>query len=106
MNSWTVEYAEPAEADLDDIFCYIAETLRAPETARKQIGRIMKHISTLNAIPRRYPSYNKGKWRDLGLRRTNVDNFVIFYLPDDAKRIVTIIRIMYGGRNIDKIMLD
>jgi len=106
MNGWTIEYTEPAETDLDDIFCYIAETLRSAEIAREQIRRILKRISTLDAIPKRYPLYNKGKWRGLGLRRTNVDNFAIFYLPDDAGRIVTIIRIMYGGRDIDKIMQD
>jgi toxin ParE1/3/4 len=104
MNGWTIEYAEPAEADLDDIFRYIAETLRSPEIAREQIVRIIKRISTLDAMPKRYPLYNRGKWRALGMRRTNVDNFAIFYLPDDAGRIVTIIRIMYGGCDIDEIM--
>jgi len=104
MNVWMIEYTEPAEADLDDIFCYIAENLHAPGTAKEQIRRIIERISKLDAMPKRYPLYNKGKWRALGLRRTIVDNFAIFYLPDDAGRIVTIIRILYGGRDIDEIM--
>jgi toxin ParE1/3/4 len=104
MTSWIIEYTEPAEADLDDIFCYIAETLRVPGTAKEQIVRIIERISTLDSMPKRYPLYNKGKWRALGLRRTNVDNFAIFYIPDKTGRIVTIMRILYGGRDIDKIM--
>ena len=106
MSGWTIEYSEPAEADLNDIYCYIAENLRAPAIAAEQIRRIVERVSKLAAMPKRYPLHGKGKWRSLGLRRTNVDNFAIFYLPDDAGRIVTIIRILYGGRNIDAIMLD
>ena len=106
MNGWMIEYSEPAEADLNDIFCYIAENLRAPAIASEQIRRIVERISKLDAMPKRYSLYGKGKWRSLGLRRTNVDNFAIFYLPDDAGRIVAIIRILYVGRDIDAIMLD
>ena len=106
MNEWTIEYTETAEADIDDIFRYIAETLKAPGTAKEQIRRIVERISKLDVMPKRYSLYNKGKWRDIGLRRTNVDNFSIFYIPDDAGRTVTIIRIMYGGRDIDAIMQD
>jgi len=31
-----------------------------------------------------------------------VDNFVVFYIPDKDKAIVTIIRVMYGGRDTDE----
>lgn len=31
-----------------------------------------------------------------------VDNYVIFYIPDTDKKLVTVIRVMYSGRDIDK----
>ena len=31
-----------------------------------------------------------------------VDNCVIFYIPDKSKKLVTVIRVMYSGRDIDK----
>ena len=30
-----------------------------------------------------------------------VDNFIVYYLVDDEKRTVTVVRIFYGGRDID-----
>lgn len=31
-----------------------------------------------------------------------VDNFVVLYIPNKDKAIVTIIRVMFGGRDIEK----
>ncbi|WP_203556946.1 hypothetical protein [Bacillus sp. B15-48] len=31
-----------------------------------------------------------------------VDNFLDFYIPKDEDHAVTIIRVMYGGRDIDE----
>ena len=31
-----------------------------------------------------------------------VDNFVVLYILNEETAVVTIIRVMYGGRNIDK----
>ncbi len=30
-----------------------------------------------------------------------VDNYEVFYIPDDKTRIVTVIRVMYEGRDAD-----
>lgn len=30
-----------------------------------------------------------------------VDNYCVMYIPDMEKALVTIIRVMYGGRDID-----
>ncbi|MBQ8538462.1 MAG: type II toxin-antitoxin system RelE/ParE family toxin, partial [Ruminococcus sp.] len=37
-----------------------------------------------------------------GLRMMPVDNYIVFYIPDNDKNTVTIIRVMYGGRNIER----
>ena len=31
----------------------------------------------------------------------SVDNFIVFYISNVENQIVTVIRIMYGGRDID-----
>lgn len=30
-----------------------------------------------------------------------VDNYLVFYIPDGAVQAVTVIRVMYGGRDMD-----
>lgn len=100
--SWNVYYTEKAENDLRGIYEYIAYNLFAPTTAKKQIATIMGEISKLDENPLRFPLYKNEPWKSRGLRCFPVNNYMIFYLPEEEKNIVTVIRIMYGGRNIDK----
>ena len=41
--------------------------------------------------------------RLLGMRQKTVGNFVIFYMTDDQKRTVNIVRVLYGKRNLNEI---
>ena len=41
-------------------------------------------------------------WKSRGLRILPVDNYVVLYIPDEDRKTVEILRVMYGGRNIDK----
>lgn len=36
-----------------------------------------------------------------GLRVLPVDNYLVLYIPDNDKKVVTILRVMYAGRDID-----
>lgn len=53
-------------------------------------------------MPKRYRKYEKEPWKSRGLRELPVDNYVVLYISDSDKRVVTILRIMYAGRDIDK----
>jgi toxin ParE1/3/4 len=100
--TWTVDYAESARQDLRGIFDYIAYTLLEPVVAENQVNRIMDTADSLESMPKRHRLYDREPWRSHGLRIVAVDNYVILYLPDEVKQTVTIIRIMYGRRDIDR----
>ena len=85
-----------------DIYEYIACELLVPETAAGQTERIMKAIRSLEQMPMRHRLYEEEPWHSQGLRVLPVDNYLVFYLPDENSATVNIIRIMYGGRDIDK----
>ena len=36
------------------------------------------------------------------LRFVVVDHYIVFYIPDIQEQVVTILRVMYSGRNIEK----
>ena len=97
-----VEVSEQAEADLRGIFEYIAFELQSPENAEGQLSRLEERILSLDEVPERYQRYEKEPWCSRGLRFLPVDNYVVFYIPDKKKQIVTIIRVMYSGRNIEE----
>ena len=102
MSEWKVVYTEQAERDLRSIFEYIAFSLLEPEIAKNQSRRIMGAVAKLNEMPLRYHLYEKEPWHSKGLRVLPIDNYLAFYLPVEAKMTVAVIRIMYGGRNIEE----
>lgn len=91
-----------AEEDLRGIFEYIAFELLSPENAGKQLERLEKQILSLDEMPERFPRYGKEPWYSRGLRFVSIDNYIVFYIPDIEEQTVTILRVMYSGRNIEE----
>jgi len=103
-NSYTLEYAPSAYTDLDEILNYISTELQAPETAMGQIERIEKAILTLRAFPYRIPPAKDATIARKGYRMLVVDNYAVFFIVDEDKRIVSIRRVIYGKRNFSWLM--
>ena len=99
--SYSVKISEQANADLREIFEYIAFELQSLQNATGQLSRLEKNILSLDHMPERFRRYREEPWFSRGLRIMPVDNYCVFYIPDVDKKIVNIIRIMYGGRDID-----
>lgn len=98
---YKVDISKQAQADLREIYEYIAYTLLSPQSAAGQLDRLEEHIMGLNQMPMRFREYKSEPWYSRGMRIMPVDNFVVMYIPNEEKGIVTIIRVMYGGRDID-----
>ncbi|MCM1466004.1 MAG: type II toxin-antitoxin system RelE/ParE family toxin [Bacteroidales bacterium] len=78
----------------------------APETAARQVGRIMEGIHSLSEMPMRYRLYDDEPWHSQGMRFFPVDNYLVFYLPEEMENTVYIVRIMYGGRDVRRQLKD
>lgn len=98
---YEVEVSEQADRDLREIFEYIAFELQSPENAIGQLDRLEEQILSLDAMPKRYRKYEKEPWKSRELHILSVDNYVILYIPNSDKKVVTILRVMYAGRDID-----
>ena len=98
---YEIEVSEQADSDLRGIFEYIAFELQALENASGQLERLEEQILSLDTIPERYRKYEKEPWKTRGLRVLPVDNYVVLYIPDSDEKVVTILRVMYAGRDID-----
>ena len=100
---YNVVYSPEALSDLKDIYAYIAQELMAPDTALNQVNRIRKEIRSLDFMPSRYALVDWEPWKSMGMRKVPVDNFFVFYTVDSNSMTVVIIRIVYGGRDIESI---
>lgn len=103
---FAVETSIQAEEDLREIFEYIAFNFLSPENAAKQLERLESQILNLDEMPERFPRYGKEPWYSRGLRFVEVDNYIVFYIPDIKEQVVTVLRVMYSGRNIEEQLSD
>lgn len=97
-----VTLTQQAQADLREIFKYIAVDLQSVENASGQLDRLEKAIASLDQVPERFRIYDTPKWHGRNLRIMPVDNYLVLYIPDHGSTTVTVLRIMYGGRDIDR----
>ena len=101
--SYAVVYAPQALEDLRDIVSYLTFTLHAPDTAKRLTGRIRKQIRELGHLPARHPVVEWEPWHSMNLRHVSVGNFVVFYRVEEAAQTVTVVRIVYGGRDLEQL---
>ena len=98
---YRIEITDKARSDLRKIFEYIALELLIPATASAQLYRLEEAVMSLDIMPKRFRKYESEPWRSRGLRIMPVDNYAILYIPDEKTGIVTVLRIMYSGSDIE-----
>lgn len=104
MSEWQVILSPECKSEIRGIYDYIANTLLVPETAVKQIRRILTAVKNLAVMPLKNPLYEKEPWRKRGLRKQLVDNFSIFYWPNEKTGEIVVLHVFYGGRNIEELL--
>lgn len=103
---YNIVYSAEARQDLRNIYQYIAYELLESGVASAQVDRIMKAVRALDEMPMRHRLYEEEPWYSKGLRFVPVDNYVVFYLPIENEAVVNVVRIMYGGRDIRKQLIE
>lgn len=98
---YDIEITDQADKDIREIYEYIAYELQSPENASGQLERIEQCIMSLDSMPERFRIYNKEPWKSRGLHIVPVDNYCVLYIVNNGDMTVSIMRVMYGGRDID-----
>lgn len=104
--TYHVVLTRQTETDLGELFQYIAVNLQSVQNASGQLDRLEKAIASLEQLPERFRVYDQPKWRERNLRVMPVDHYLVFYIPDHDSETVTVLRILYGGRDIDRQLKD
>ena len=104
--TYAIKYSTKAINDLRDIYSYIAFNLQAPETAAKMVRRIRNSIKELDFMPERNPILDWEPWNSLNTHKMHVGNYLVFYIVDPLQSSVSIVRIVYGKRDIAKALSE
>lgn len=98
-------FIEPtASDDLKSIYKYIALELLSVQNAKGQLERLMNGIKSLRQMPGRYRLYDREPWKSRNTRIMTIDNYLVLYFINTNESAVNIIRVLYGGRDIDNIL--
>jgi len=103
---YRVIYSPTAKEDLFGIYRYIAFDLLEPKIAADQVNHIRDCIRNLDVFPKKHQEVTWEPWSSIGMRYVPVNNYVVYYLVNDDHKLVTIIRIFYGGRNVEQMIAD
>lgn len=98
--TYSVEIAVQAATDLRGIYEHIAFDLRSAQNAEAQLSRLEQEIYSLEHMPERYRRYEREPWLSRGWRIMPVDHYCVFYVLNHDQQVVTVTRVLYGGRNI------
>ena len=101
---YTVYISREAEEDLRGIYAYIAFNLLSLKNAQGQVNRLEKAILSLDEFPLVHRLVSFEPWRSRGLRLMACDNFLIFYFVFEEKYEVVVSRVLYGKRDIEKVI--
>ncbi len=55
-------------------------------------------------MPFRFVKYSSKTPELSETRIMNVENYLVFYIPNKDEEVVNVIRVIYGGRDIDEVL--
>ena len=88
-----------AEQDISEAADYIEFSLRNPIAADVLLDEIETQINALADFPEQFELADDSVLKSWGIRFTAVKNYLAFYVIDEEKRIIHIIRFLYGKRD-------
>lgn len=95
---------ESAEADIDEVFDYIAGELVNPDAASAFADELEEKLEEICKTPKAgRPVHNPYLKRD-DVRRVLVKNYIAYYLIDEEKANIVVLRVVYSRRDQDRIL--
>ncbi len=101
---YSYRFTEKAEQDFDEILRYISIDLVNP-TAAQNLGRkIFEKIDMVRVFPDSGAPVDNEFLADKTIRKLSVDNYVVYYKVHYDEKVISIIRIIFGKRNLEEIL--
>lgn len=93
-----------AEDDLEAIVSYLAVELSNPQAAADFVYKLKKAIDEARSFPESGSPVSNEFLSPAEVRKKLIGSYILYYLPVHEDKMIYIIRIVYGRRNIDEIL--
>ena len=100
------ELTHRANMDLEEILSYISLELSNPKAASDFIDKLQAVIEESCLFPKSGTLVDNEFLSNKNVRNKMVGNYIMYYLPDYEKKIIYVLRIIYGKRNVDEILSE
>ena len=104
MASNSYRFTEKAESDLDEILGYISLNLGNPTAAKSFYEELFSKIDLIRDFPESCEKVRNEYVKRDDVRKALVGNYVVYYVHEPKEMLVTILRIVYGGRNLEELI--
>lgn len=99
---YKVEFLPAAQNDMLEIVQYISRTLCNAQAAERLAEKMVSEAETLSRFPYANPIYYPIRTLKREFRKLPVDNYIIFYWVDENTKSVTVARVIYAKRDLEK----
>lgn len=96
---YEIEFTEDCRDEIEEIYEYISENLDAKIAAKNLMKKMRDTVMNLKENPEIYMKIERKDRKKRDFRRLVVNNYVILYTIDEAKKTVYISHMYYGKRN-------
>lgn len=103
-NMYKLSFLPIAKQDIDNIIYYISNVLNNRIAARNLSNNFIKGANSILDFPYGLPAYESSKKLEYEYRCLRIKNFLMFYTINENNKTITIVRVIYKGRNIDNIL--
>lgn len=101
---YSLEYLPIARRDMIDIAKYIGVKLANPDAADRLAEGMIEAAEKLTDMPYKCPIFTPVKPLKHEYRKLIVHNYIMFYWVDEDNKLVTIARVVYSGRDYEKLL--
>ncbi len=102
---YNIEFLPIAKEDIDNIIRYVHQNLKNPTASKKLKILFSKSLDYICEFPYGNSIYESTNSLKYEYRSYRVKNFLMFYIINENKKLITIVRVLYQKMNIKEILL-
>ena len=101
---YKLEYLPAARRDMVSIVRYIARELGNVSAAERLALELTSAADNLSKFPYASPVHIPIRPLEYEYRKVSVRNYLLFYRVDEARKLVTVARVVYAGRDYERLL--
>ncbi len=94
---------ENANADVEEILEYIATELANPDAATAFVDAMDEKLETVCQAPKMGRAVENQYYKRTDIRRILVKNYIVYYLIDEDKNLIVVLRVIFEKRDQNRI---